>query len=296
MMERYFGQASEAKLPEQRPDLHYQVGVTPDGTEVPRVAMDPAIKKEIAEQPEEHRATMPRGADLKWRYMWRVGERPKETKFAELNSEPVVPQGFPEWSQVMDGWGRKMMDAVQVVAEMVAQGLGLSQGSFTDLMDKGPHLLAPTGSDLEKHAQLGNVFAGYHYDLNFLTIHGKSRFPGLFIWLRNGQRVPVRIPDGCLLLQAGKQLEWLTGGDIRAGMHEVVVSPSTLEAVERARGEGRSLWRVSSTMFSHVASDRTLTPLGQYARGGASASYPPVLAGDYVSEELKVINLAAKGG
>ena len=31
----------------------------------------------------------------------------------------------------------------------------------------------------------------------------------------------VRIPEGCLLLQAGKQLEWLTGGAVRAGFHEV---------------------------------------------------------------------------
>ena len=64
-------------------------------------------------------------------------------------------------------------------------------------------------------------YAGYHYDLNFLTIHGKSRFPGLFVWLRDGRRIPVKIPPGCLLLQAGKQLEWLTGGYVKAGMHEV---------------------------------------------------------------------------
>lgn len=64
-------------------------------------------------------------------------------------------------------------------------------------------------------------YAGYHYDLNFLTIHGKSRFPGLFVWLRDGKRVAVKIPAGCLFIQAGKQLEWLTGGYVKAGMHEV---------------------------------------------------------------------------
>lgn len=64
-------------------------------------------------------------------------------------------------------------------------------------------------------------YAGYHYDLNFLTIHGKSRFPGLFVWLRDGRRVAVQIPAGCLFIQAGKQLEWLTGGYVKAGMHEV---------------------------------------------------------------------------
>ena len=38
--------------------------------------------------------------------------------------------------------------------------------------------------------------------------------------------MPVRIPEGCLLLQAGKEMEWLTGGHVKAGMHEVL--PLTL--------------------------------------------------------------------
>lgn len=79
--------------------------------------------------------------------------------------------------------------------------------SYSDstVVIQGPHLLAPTGSDLSRYGK-GTVFAGYHYDLNVMTIHGKSRFPGLFIWLRDGTRVPVKVPDGCLLLQVGKQV------------------------------------------------------------------------------------------
>ena len=71
---------------------------------------------------------------------------------------------------------------------------------------QGPHLLAPTGSDLRRYGKEGTVFAGYHYDLNFLTIHGRSRFPGLNIWLRNGQKMEVKVPIGCLLIQTGKQV------------------------------------------------------------------------------------------
>lgn len=87
-------------------------------------------------------------------------------------------------------------------ASLCGLSFGLPQNAFSELMKGGPHLLAPTGSDLAKYCSAGTVFAGYHYDLNFLTIHGKSRFPGLFIWLRDGRRVAVAIPDGCLLLQA----------------------------------------------------------------------------------------------
>lgn len=47
------------------------------------------------------------------------------------------------------------------------------------------------------------------------------------------------------------QLEWLTGGECAAGMHEVVVSESTLQAVEESQKAGRSLWRVSSTVSAY---------------------------------------------
>jgi hypothetical protein len=58
-----------------------------------------------------------------------------------------------------------------------------------------------SGTDLSKHNKSKQVFAGYHYDLNFLTIHGKARFPGLYVWLRDGRRIPVKVPEGCLLIQ-----------------------------------------------------------------------------------------------
>eukprot|EP00882_Tetradesmus_deserticola_P029312 GHRQ01032823.1.p1 GENE.GHRQ01032823.1~~GHRQ01032823.1.p1 ORF type:complete len:134 (+),score=65.02 GHRQ01032823.1:733-1134(+) len=121
----------------------------------------------------------------------------------------------------MDDWGSKLLIAVEAVAAMAALGFGLPPDAFTSRLALGPHLLAPTGSDLQQHRQPGTVLAGYHYDLNFITIHGRSRFPGLSVWLADGRRLPVSIPPGCLLCQAGKQLEWLTGGHVRAGMHEV---------------------------------------------------------------------------
>ena len=122
----------------------------------------------------------------------------------------------------MDMWGYKMLDAVMGVARMAAEGFHLPSDAFTSRMQNGPHLLAPTGSDFsDEHGKLNTVLAGYHYDLNFLTIHGKSRFPGLYVWLRNGRKRQVRVPDGCLLVQAGKQIEYLTGGYVLAGFHEV---------------------------------------------------------------------------
>lgn len=88
----------------------------------------------------------------------------------------------------MDTWGNKLLDAVHVVVQMAAIGMGLPQNTFLDKMQGGAHLLAPTGSDLEKN-DVGAVFAGYHYDISFLTIHGKSRYPGLYAWTRQNSKL-----------------------------------------------------------------------------------------------------------
>lgn len=103
-------------------------------------------------------------------------------------------------------------------------------------------LLALLHFSIDLHPEcmlISSIFAGFHTDLNFLTIHGQSRYPGrkyrclasprrptrrrdtgahtaVHVWARNsGKRIPVRIPPGCLLVQAGKQIEWMTGGLIK---------------------------------------------------------------------------------
>ncbi|CAH2080620.1 unnamed protein product [Thlaspi arvense] len=300
------------------------VGVTPEGVEVPRSLVDREMQKKLQSMPKEFQPATPVGPDPKWRYMWRIGPRPSNTRFKELNAEPVIPEGFPEWKDTMDSWGYKMISAIEAVAEMAAIGFDLPKDAFTSLMKQicrkepylllfhdmvqvhGPHLLAPTGSDLRRHGQEGMVFAGYHYDLNFLTIHGRSRFPGLNIWLRNGQKMEVKVPVGCLSsfkresrsdhICTGSHIEWLTAGECIAGMHEVVVTNRTIDAIKLASEQHRSLWRVSSTLFAHIASDAVLKPLGHFAEFPEASKYPSICAGEFVEKELAVINLKGNKG
>ena len=164
-----------------------------------------------------------------------------------------------------------------------------------------PHLLAPTASDLVKYGEEDTILAGFHTDLNFLTIHGRSRYPGLNIWARNtGDRIAVSIPPGnYLLVQAGKQLEHSTGGLIKAGFHEVTVNERTVETIARRTKEfpDRPLVRISSTLFWHLNSDFDLAPVPtlveradkvreeQAKMGrdeGAPAAYPPMKVGKQV--------------
>ena len=55
-----------------------------------------------------------------------------------------------------------MIDAVFTVSEMLALGYQMPKDTFTKILQGGPHLLAPTGSDLEKY-KLGTIFAALHY-------------------------------------------------------------------------------------------------------------------------------------
>lgn len=60
----------------------------------------------------------------------------------------------------MNTWGGLMHNAVSTLAEMLAVGYGLPRDTFMKLAQYGPHLLAPTGSDLEKYGTVGTVLAG----------------------------------------------------------------------------------------------------------------------------------------
>ena len=288
MLEAYFAQDEAAKLADVRAELYYQVGATPSRVELPR---DHCARMRAFAEGDAPRSLCPPEKDPKWRFFWRVGAPPASTAFPQLNAAPVVPAAFPGWASAMDSWGAALLDAARGAAELAAIGFGLPRGAFTERMAGGPHLLAPTASDFAKFGAAGTVLAGFHYDLNFLTAHGRSRFPGLYVWTRDGRRAAVKVPAGCLLVQAGAQFQRLTGGHVLAGFHEVVVSDAAVAAIAAARDAGRSLWRISSTCFAHMNSDVVLEPLGAFATPAALAEYPPMLAGDQVAAELAAINL-----
>jgi hypothetical protein len=203
----------------------------------------------------------------------------------------------------MDTWGNQVVNSGLLAAEMAAIGMGLDKDAFTSRMHQGSHLLAPTASDLIKF-DVGTAFAGFHYDLNFITIHGKSRYPGLFLWTREMERQPVSIPPGCLLLQAGIMFEQITGGFVLAGYHEVVYNEKTKEVVdkkveENKNGANNIMWRISSTLFSHLRYDVDLTPLEEMKHlhnqeNIKAGKYPKMTSYEKLMEELRAVNLAPK--
>lgn len=79
-MEKYFESRgnqlySGEILEDAKPEFHYQVGVCPENQEMAR-----DHKKRMAAYTEENKPVSPVVPiyDAKWRFMWKIGERPAE--------------------------------------------------------------------------------------------------------------------------------------------------------------------------------------------------------------------------
>ena len=105
-------------------------------------------------------------------------------------------------------------------------------------------------------------------------------------------------------MQAGMMFEYMTGGYVLAGFHEVVYSDAVKEVRDKnirerdELGVRRSTWRISSTLFSHIRYDVDISPLPElrhlYDSEEASKKYPKMTAFEKLCEELRAINLAPK--
>ena len=57
-----------------------------------------------------------------------------------------------------------------------------------------------------------------------------------------GLKIPVKIPEGCLLVQSGTTFEHITGGYVMAGYHEVIYTEATKETVEKKKLAQNCFW------------------------------------------------------
>jgi len=98
--------------------------------------------------------------------------------------------------------------------------------------------------------------------------------------------------------------EYMTGGYVLAGFHEVVYTQATKAVVdqkleENANGGKNIMWRISSTLFSHRRYDVDLSPVEEMEHLHdkdkiISGAYPKMTANEKLLEELRAINLAPK--
>lgn len=272
LMEKYSTLPVAVKQTHVRRNLHYQVGLTPEFIEKPRDRCDTVYALG---------AVKPKGFDPKSRWFHRLTPVELDTEYTDITGANVIPEQFPEWENTFNNIGDHFTSVLDALNTVVSIELGMTPGMLNDKCHNGNHMIAPTMSDLNTYNTPGCILAGFHSDISLFSIHGKSRFPGLNIWTRDGQKIRVKVPEDCFVVQAGSQLEYITGGYIHAGFHEVVVESDTL-AIQRD-----SMTRVSSTFFAHINSDKYLEVLPQFATTETIKKYPTIKEGEWLRRRLK---------
>ncbi len=294
-MQAFFAKPRSVKEQCRMRHCSHQTGWTPPDAELPGAAK--GKKDAIIATLEPGQRPLPVvGHDPKERYMFPIGPRldAEVHGYHEFNAMPiVVPPEQPELLALARTWGESLRLGGMTILEMAAIGWGAEADSFTDRLRFGPHFLAPTGSDLVTYGKPGTVLAGFHNDMSFATVHGPATDPGLFAWTTGGVRHPVRLPRGHLILQCGRQMQWLTGGVAHRVFHEVAAVEESRARIEAAVAKGEPYWRVATPLFLHMNTNETAEPKGGFATPEAIAAFAPYVIGERLRHALKSRGLGA---
>ena len=215
---------------------------------------------------------------------WHIGrELPAGHRFAANmapNIWPDRPEGFRETFlelfAAFDTAGDKLLSAI-------ARHLGLEPHWFDPAVKDGNSVLRllhypPVTEDAP------NVRAGAHEDINLITLLLGAEEAGLELLDRDGQWLPVKPPEGAMVVNVGDMLQRLTNHVLPSTTHRVVNPP-----VER-----RGTPRYSMPFFLHPAPDFLIKALPQCVSAANPEREPPITAHDYLAERLREIGLTKK--
>jgi isopenicillin N synthase-like dioxygenase len=215
---------------------------------------------------------------------WHIGrELPEGHRFAAdmaPNIWPDRPEGFRETFlelfAAFDTAGDKLLSAI-------ARHLGLTPNWFDPAVKDGNSVLRllhypPVTEDAP------NVRAGAHEDINLITLLLGAEEAGLELLDRDGQWLPVRPPEGAMVVNVGDMLQRLTNHVLPSTTHRVVNPPP----------ERRGHSRYSMPFFLHPAPDFLIKALPQCVTAQNPQREPPITAHDYLAERLREIGLTKK--
>lgn len=215
---------------------------------------------------------------------WHIGrELPEGHPFAKEmapNIWPDRPEGFRETFlelfAAFDTAGDKLLSAI-------ARHLGLAPDWFDPAVKDGNSVLRllhypPVTEDAP------NVRAGAHEDINLITLLLGAEEAGLELLDRDGQWLPVRPPEGAMVVNVGDMLQRLTNHVLPSTTHRVVNPPP----------ERRGHSRYSMPFFLHPAPDFLIKALPQCVTAENPEREPPITAHDYLAERLREIGLTKK--
>ena len=224
-----------------------------------------------------------KGADkVDLKEFWHIGrDLPPGHRFAAAmapNVWPARPNGFREtFLELFTAFDR----AGDVLLSAIARHLGLAPDWFDHAVADGNSVLRllhypPIPADAE------GVRAGAHEDINLITLLLGAEEAGLELLDRDGRWLPVKPPEGAMVVNVGDMLQRLTNHVLPSTTHRVVNPPP----------ERRGVSRYSMPFFLHPAPDFLIETLpGCISAANPNRYQTPITAHDYLHERLVEIGL-----
>jgi isopenicillin N synthase-like dioxygenase len=214
---------------------------------------------------------------------WHVGrELPPGSKYADEmapNLWPSEVSGFKEYGyglyQALDALGTRVLRAL-------ALHIHLPENWFEDKTNFGNSILRPIHYPPITEANVPNVRAGAHEDINFITLLVGASTAGLEVLTREGEWLPITTEGDAIVVNIGDMLQRLTNH----------VYPSTTHRVVNPPGDAARKPRYSVPFFLHPNPDVVLDPLPQCISADNPRRYDtPITAHEYLQERLREIRL-----
>ncbi len=179
---------------------------------------------------------------------------------------------LPGFRDVIQAYYADALGVAMTLLRGIAVAIGEDAGYFDDKFDTPMALLRgnyyPERPDWAGAKDFG---IAAHTDYGCLTLLASDGVPGLEVWSRGGEWVPVVAEPGVFVINFGEMLEMWTGGRVKATLHRVIGSQDA---------------RISVPMFFNPNYDANVAPIG---------SNETILAGAHLTRRFEQTYLHMKG-
>jgi len=189
----------------------------------------------------------------------------------------VWPSQVPEFQSVFEA----LYLALDKLLKVVALYLQLPLNYFKEPVSQGEALLRVLHYPPIIDQEIPNLRAAAHEDINLITLLVGSEQDGLEVLSRNGDWVPISMIENTVICNVGDMLQRLTNNKL----------PSTTHRVVNPVGKKALTSRYSIPFFVHPSPATPLDCLASCIDAEHPASYPPITAGEFLTERLSKIGL-----
>ena len=213
---------------------------------------------------------------------WHIGrEIPRDSKFADVMPPNLWPAEVLQFKPCGYGLYEALDQLGTRVLRALALHIGMPERYFDDKTDQGNSILRPIHYPPITEANIPNVRAGAHEDINFITLLVGASAEGLEV-LSEGEWLPITTEGDAIVVNIGDMLQRLTNH----------VYPSTSHRVVNPQNENARKPRYSVPFFLHPNPDVVLDPLPGCVTPGNPSRYDTSLTShEYLMQRLREIKL-----